>query len=574
MKSKYIIGMLVVAGALSLTSCDDFLNDNRYPMSSQTVNPEFWSNPENVQNQINYFYEDWSGYGNGSGSGTFYWSWLSDDQSGRTSFANWTFQNTVPSSSSWNAPYIEIRRANLVIEGVESSSLSDAQKASYIAIARMYRARGYYDLVRRYGDVPYVDKALSPSDDAAIFGPRTPRNEVMDKVLEDLNYAVENCATTSGKTVFSTDMIQAFKAEVCLTEGTYAKYHQNDNARATKFLQEAVKAGEAIAGKYPIGQGIDSYRDLYQSVRATLAANPEVIFMKPYEEGVFMNSISDYSNASDGVAGITKSAFDAFLFTDGLSANKTTCNTSDHGTPTADGVDISGLLAVRDKRLSVITYDHIFYGGMTWSAPNTVGQWSSTGYGVAKFNNLSVPQSVVNEINKNYLCAPLYWGGRLYVTILEAKAELGTLTDADITKYMKPLWDRAGIDTSKLNKALLEGMGDPKNNMGVSSLIWEIRRLRRCELMLDDGLRYWDLVRWHQLQLLDGSKNPDIFKGAYCANAPIAPQGDQKATADGYVDCSWGQTRTFDNKYYLYPIPTGQIQLNDKLTQNPGWGNN
>lgn len=571
MKSKYIIGMLAVAGSLTLASCDDFLNDNRYPLSSQTVNSEFWSNTENVQNQINYFYEDWSGYGNGSGSGTFYWSWLSDDQAGRTSFSDWTFKTVPSSSGSWSAPYTEIRRANLVIQGVEGSTLSESNKANYLGLARMYRARMYYDLVRRYGDVPLVKIPLDPTSEAELFGERTPRNEVMDFVLEDLNYAVANIGTTAGKTVFSKDMAQAMKAEICLTEGTYAKYHQNDAARAQKFLQEAVNAGEAIASKYPIGTGIDSYRNLYQSERSALSSNAEVIFMKPYENGVFMNSISDYSNASDGVAGITKSAFDAFLFTDGKPAASTTLDKTDHGVPEASGVSIANLLQVRDKRLSVITYDHIFYQGLGWNAPNTVTQWSSTGYGVAKFNKLSIPQSIVNEINKNYLCAPLYWGGRLYVTILEAKAELGTLSNDDLNKYMKPLWDRAGISTAGLTVAGLNAINDPANNMGVSSLIWEIRRLRRCELMLDDGLRYWDLVRWHQLNLLDNSVNPDIFKGAYCANAPIAPQDTQAATADGYVNCSWGQNRKFDNKYYLYPIPSGQIQLNEKLGQNPGW---
>ena len=111
-------------------------------------------------------------------------------------------------------------------------------------------------------------------------------------------------------------------------------------------------------------------------------------------------------------------------------------------------------------------------------------------------------------------------------------------------------------------------MNDPANNMNVSSLIWEIRRLRRCELMLDDGLRYWDLVRWHQLDKLDFSKNPKITQGAYAANAPIAPKDGM---IDGYVDATWGQKRTFEDKYYLYPIPSGQIQLNDQLEQNPGW---
>lgn len=573
MKAKYIFGLLAVAGSMALVSCDDFINDNRYPLSKQTVNPEYWSNPENVQTQINVYYEDWSGYGKGSGSGSFYWSWLSDDQAGRTNFSDWSFKTVPPSSGSWSAPYVEIRRANLVIQGVESSSLNDAQKANYIGISRLYRARMYYDLVRRYGDVPLTTEPLDPDNEAILYGPRTDRNTVMDQVLEDLNYAVANIATTAGKTVFSKDMAQAMKAEICLTEGTYAKYHKNDAARSKKFLEEAVKAGEAIAAKYPIGTGIDSYTALYQSFRTDLLANNEVIFMKPYENGVQMNSISDYSNASDGVAGITKSAFDAFLFTDGKPAAKTSLDNTDHGVAdeATKSVSIANLLAVRDKRLSVITYENIFFQGMTWAAPNTVNQWSSTGYGVAKFNNLTVPQSIVNEINKNYLNAPLYWGARLYVTILEAKAELGTLTDADLTKYMKPLWDRAGISTANLTVAGLSSINDPKNNMGVSSLIFEIRRCRRCELMMDDGIRYWDLVRWHNLNLLDGSVNPDIFKGAYAANAPIPPQNTQALTPDGYVNCSWGQTRTFDNKYYLYPVPSGQIQLNPNLTQNPGW---
>ena len=62
MKYKYIIGIISLAGAVAMTSCDDFLNDNRYPLSQQTVNAEFWNNSVNVQNQINYFYEDYSGY--------------------------------------------------------------------------------------------------------------------------------------------------------------------------------------------------------------------------------------------------------------------------------------------------------------------------------------------------------------------------------------------------------------------------------------------------------------------------------------------------------------------------------
>ncbi|MDE6110142.1 MAG: RagB/SusD family nutrient uptake outer membrane protein, partial [Muribaculaceae bacterium] len=166
MKNKYILGAIAVAAAMATTSCDDFINDNRFPLSSQTVNTEFWSNSVNVQNQINYFYEDYSGYGNGSGSGSFYWSWLSDDQSGRTAFKDWTFLTVPASSGSWSAPYVEVRRANLVIAGVEGSTLTESEKANFLGLARLHRARSYTDLIHRYNNVPLVEKALDPADEA------------------------------------------------------------------------------------------------------------------------------------------------------------------------------------------------------------------------------------------------------------------------------------------------------------------------------------------------------------------------------------------------------------------------
>ena len=573
MKKQYILGAIAVAAAMATTSCDDFINDNRFPISTLTNSSSFWSSAPTVQTQINYFYEDYSGYGNGSGSGSFYWSWLSDDQSGRTAFKDWTFVTVPASSASWSAPYIEVRRANLVIDGVSASTLVDSEKNNFLGLARLHRARSYTDLIHRYNDVPLVEKALDPSDEAALFGPRTSRNEVAEFILKDFDFAAENIATQSSKTTFSKDLALAQKLEFCLFEGSWARYHQKDEARAKKFFEEAVKAGEAIADRYPIG---DVYAANYRAAISdlgdykALSSNKEMIFIKEYKENIFMNSITDYSNASDGVAGITKDAFENYLFLDGRPAASTTLDNTDLGVPTATGIDISNLLAVRDQRLAQTTHQGLCPKGMSWAASNTVGMISSTGYGVSKFLNADMPSNITNEINKGYLCAPLYWGARLYLGIAEAKAELGTLSDADVTKYIKPLWDRAGIDTSVLNKAWLENLNDPKNNMGVSSLLWEIRRCRRCELIMDDNIRYWDLVRWHNLDLLDSYQHPDILLGANVSNAP-ADIASALSTVNGYVDASFGQGRTFNEKHYLYPVPSGQIALNPALTQNPGW---
>lgn len=571
MKKIYIYGTMLAASA-ALCGCSDFLNDNRFPMSQQTVNDTFWSNPTNVQNQINYFYEDFTGYGNAfSTDGTFYYSWLSDDQCGRNTFANWKFTSVPSSSISWTGPYTEIRRANLVIEGVTASSLSDAEKEDFVGQARMYRARQYYTLVRSYGDVPLVTEVLEPTSEAELYGPRTARNTVMDFVLEDINYATEHIAAKSSKTTFSRDMAMAMKAEYCLFEGAYATYHSNDKARAKKYFEEAVAAGEAIYDSYPIG---DNYAALYRSLSGTsgsypaITANKEIIFSKVYLKGTFMHSMQDYSNATDGVAGITRDAFDSYLFIDGRPAATTTEDNTDKGVDDGEGgLSIANLLSVRDQRLAMTTYDHVLMPGMPYAVVNTGAMWSKSGYGVSKYNNLSVPSADVNEANKNYTCAPLFWGARLALAIAEAKAELGTLSDADVTKYIKPLWERAGIDTSNLNVAWLANMNDPKNNMDVSSLIWEIRRCRRCELIMDDDIRYWDLIRWHQLDKLDTTTNPAIIQGANLTNSPVAGElmlGD-------YLNCSYSNTRKFEEKHYFFPIPSDQLDLNKNLTQNKGW---
>ena len=52
------------------------------------------------------------------------------------------------------------------------------------------RAWQYYHLVRMYGNLPWIDKALNINDEGEIYGNREDRDMVMDKVLEDLDFAV------------------------------------------------------------------------------------------------------------------------------------------------------------------------------------------------------------------------------------------------------------------------------------------------------------------------------------------------------------------------------------------------
>ncbi len=179
----------------------------------------------------------------------------------------------------------------------------------------------------------------------------------------------------------------------------------------------------------------------------------------------------------------------------------------------------------------------------------------------------------------NTTCAPIYWLAYTYCDYLEARAELGQLTDADVAKCVKPLWERGKIDTSNLNKAYLENMNDPANNMNVSSLIWEIRRLRRSELMFDRNHRYWDLVRWHQLDKLDSTVYPEIALGANVGDASEEQLNQVYTNSEGYIDgarsANGTEVRIFTEREYLQPLGTTIINLYSEkgleLPQNPGW---
>ena len=219
-------------------------------------------------------------------------------------------------------------------------------------------------------------------------------------------------------------------------------------------------------------------------------------------------------------------------------------------------------MEVRDARLAKTIDPFVYYEGMGWTRAGAMDMTSSTGYGVCKYDNVALPRDNRANTVKNYTCAPLFWLAVVYCNFAEAKAELGSITDADLDKSINKLYARAELPPLKAEV----GFSDPANNWGVSDIIWEIRRCRRCELMFDNWYRYWDLVRWHKLDKLDSQKNPNILLGANMTAAPVSI-----TNVNGYVDGSKGQVRVFEARQYLYPIPSAQLTLNENLKQNPGW---
>lgn len=101
---------------------------------------------------------------------------------------------SVPGTSSdWTDPYNKIGRCNNVIIKAEASDkLSRAVKDRWTAEARFFRAYHYFDLVKKYGDVPLILKVFDNTTDPEITKGRDPRETVIQQCYTDLEFAYKH----------------------------------------------------------------------------------------------------------------------------------------------------------------------------------------------------------------------------------------------------------------------------------------------------------------------------------------------------------------------------------------------
>ena len=568
MKTKNIIRTLLLATALGMASCDDLLDKS--PRDKFLDSPEFWSSENMVESYCNSFYANFAAYGNRGADGEFYFQSLGDDQAYHN-FDNWRYTSVPGTASDWKNPWTEIRRANYLIRGMQSSTLPDAMRQRFTAIARLNRAWQYFLLVRAYGDVQWENQViLQPDADSPLVkAERTPRDEVMDSIVADLDYASTNLPEPTDKFTWHRHLALAMLSDICLYEGTYRRYctqddngQQPDENRARQYLQRCIQASEELMNAaYSL---TPEYGEIYNSV--DLSQNAEVIFARNYEKDLLGHALVDYTTGSEMQRGITRDAIDAFLFRDGLPRATTSLPTSD--TPQfVDGQwSISQMLQQRDARLAILVDSILAFKGYSHPRePELAEMTSSTGYTIRKYDtdqmgDESTQAHYRNMIATAYTDAPVFWLAIILLNNAEAHAELGDITQTMMDQTVNRLLDRAMLPHLSLTP-----QADPANNHGVSSLLWEIRRCRRCELMTDKGYRYWDLVRWHQLDKLDSRQHPAIMQGANLQDVP-----DCQVPLEGGYAVATSAVRTFLRRYYFYPLPSEQVKLGGSR-QNPGW---
>ncbi|MFC7523699.1 RagB/SusD family nutrient uptake outer membrane protein [Parapedobacter sp. GCM10030251] len=575
-KHSYIFGLL----AATLASCNnDYLE--RYPIAELAPENYFRSAAE-LQNYTNAFYNQLPDalaihYNNPH---------QADDEARNTLAAEIQGTRETPSSGGgWN--WAELRRINFYLENSHKCT-DEAARLQYDGIARFFRAYFYFDKLVRFGDVPWYDSVLD-IDDEGLTKARDPRKVVFAHMLEDIDFAIANCQEPKSGQLITKWTALALKSRMCLFEGTFRKYHGLGDAE--EILQQCVAASEELinSGTYTVytGDPNTAYQELFI---AEDAITSEMILARQYDATVpFVHSANFYIlSASYGRPGMQKSVVNSYLMKDGSRFTDI---------PGYETMQFFEETQNRDPRMAqtIRTPGYKRIGRNEVSVPDFAT--SVTGYQYIKY-----VLSPAFDSGQSTNDMPIFRYAEVLLNFAEAKAELGTITQADIDKSIKLLRDRVAMPN--LDVAAANANPDPyllgeyaQIQAGANTgVLLEIRRERRIELV-KEGHRYRDLLRWKEGARLakpfygmyfpgvgeyDLDHNGSIDLVIYQGQAPTTVPGRQyqrlgelvleNGTNGGRIVNLPDIIKRWDeSKDYYYPIPTQELQLNTNLQQNPGW---
>ncbi|MBR2437776.1 MAG: RagB/SusD family nutrient uptake outer membrane protein [Bacteroidales bacterium] len=598
---KKIFTIISLFSVLALSSCADYL-DRKNLDSFDDQN--FWSTEQSMRLFAQGTYTAYLvGYSNAWSWGRYFTSGGAADEFYNTSI--WT-TTTATSGNGWTFSYV--RRHNLMIARADLLPVSDEAKNHWKGVGRFFRAMEYADLVWSFGDVPFYDTEIYPSDPIEVlYKERQPAAEVCLKIMEDYEFAANNVRLNDGANQVNRYLVLGMMSRELLELGTMLKYHGKDqNGAANTLLEKSKWAAEQLiaSGKFAV---VDDYRGIFSS--EDLSTNKEVIFYRQYKKDIVTHSLVTYSSAMFGESqsGVTLKALNNWLCVDGLPIKQSPVYDYDKDNNIRYYEE---MYANRDPRLYATLNDEMRIGGIHNSP-------ASTGICVSKFTPYSFTDSKEYSSDYNSTDAPIIRYGEVLLNYAEACAELGQFTQAVADQTINVLRNRnikkdnEGEVLPKLPKMVINGgnvtangvvVNDPDRDPSVDPILWEIRRERAVELFME-GHRRFDLKRWKKFSYIanneiDG-KPRDIVIGSYFNYGALTD--DQKADLlskvpeaylyrpiegdDSYVALNpivsqlnrreWVEGDIIYERQYFTSVPKDQIKLYKDngvtLTQNPGW---
>lgn len=514
-----------------------------------------------------------------------------------TNYSSYLYNElTIPSTASdagWT--WGNIRACNFFLQRYQSVEGPEEDINMYVAEVRFFRGLDYFGKIKRFGDVPYYETDLQTSDTDELFKARDSKDFVLEKVIEDLEFAIKWLPDfgnqESGR--LTKDAARTQLARVCLHFGTYKKYHNESAApKSEDLLQKAVELTELIIneGNYEIVKGSDSgsgqlpfpnYPLYYsnQFVQEDLTTNKETILAREYKQGTLTHETG--RQAGSFGTGLSKDFVESFLSIDGKPISVSDTYLGDE--------TLDKEITNRDPRMyQVIDNWHkpytVFNNERQINTLQNVDANSAvTGYPSVKFRSPLQEQWEARQTTYDWF---VYRYAEVLLIYAEAKAELGQGTQEVLDKSINKLRDRVEMPHLTINPVV--DLDPIDYGYAISPLLYEIRRERRIEL-ITEGFRLDDIKRWNATRLFE---NPKTILGIRITEPVIKLYGENNITFGGeggrpivtYKDKVYLKqytNKSFDDpamkewnegdRRWFMPLPTDELVLNPNLEQNPGW---
>jgi hypothetical protein len=418
-------------------------------------------------------------------------------------------------AEAWATNYIGIMRANTLLDKLDPAVVPDAAIRTRIeGEAKFLRAFFYFDLVRWFGKVPVITKALTPAEVLSV--PRSPVADVYTQIIADFNDAITKLPDTyssSDRGRATSNAARAMLGLVYLTR-TGPKYGIDGPGMATSEFNLAGALFDAVitSGKYSF---VASYPSIFSY---TNEYNPDIVFD--------IEAINAGTSGDNG----TGARFPTEMYDEGYGSKATTvCNPTCGTIGFAGGVPFDNPTSPKgpssDFKKSLEPGDTRFTFSYLASYTNSSGQVISSGQFI-KFVDAS--RKGVDRFNW-----PINYPVLRYTDVLLMKAECflrgGVGSQAEADGYINQVRVRAGLPTRTGNT--------------LDQLLAE----RRHEFMAE-GLRWHDIVR----------------------NGTVLTTMNAWKTSGN--DDSAGKIKAITANDIIYPVPNSQIILAPGLyDQNPGY---
>lgn len=408
---------------------------------------------------------------------------------------------------------------------------------------RFLRAYFYFELVRRYQNVPLITKLLS----------QTEANQIEPSSAQEvLKFIINECTEIAPKLpIKSTSIAQAengraTRAMAMALKSRAALYAAsplyNTNGDNAKWTEAAKASHDIIASAGELGLGLDTYANLFKSKNYN---SKEVILCRP----TGTSKTFEQANYPMGVTGgntttcPTENLASAFEMKDGRAF--------DWNDPTMKANPYKD----RDPRF----YLTIVHNGMLWPAKKAVDisegganglpltNATTTGYYLRKY----VDNSISFEAGSTTAATHHNWILFRYAEVLlnYAEAMIHVNGNCDFKDATYTMSAREALNAVRKRAGMPEVAACSQDEF-----LTRVKHERRVEMAFE-GQRFWDLRRW---------KNLDETKNIYAVRI---------THHDGVL--SYEKTllseRSVSDKLYFYPIANVELFKNKKLVQNSGW---